>query len=215
MGEHVGDRAGRIRGRGRPSFAPRGVWGLLYYSREKLGNCTIKVVYKLGSRMSNSGLYIRIADKPADPWYAPSTTALRFRSPTAASRPGARARSAYTSPTPRLHPAKAGEWNVLEVAAEEPVTTAINGTPVADFDASTLKPQAADTVGEGDPREAPTGGRLHRPAGITTRIRRSSRRGFDPAAAPHPRNDPGELLSVASGTSPASSTRTNPERNDT
>src|SRR3954463_2076989 len=47
-----------------------GGMGLLYYSREKLGDCTIKAVYRLGTPRSNSGLYIRIADKPADPWYA-------------------------------------------------------------------------------------------------------------------------------------------------
>ncbi len=35
-----------------------GGMGLLYYSREKLGDCTIKVVYKLGTPRSNSGLYI-------------------------------------------------------------------------------------------------------------------------------------------------------------
>src|SRR5262245_31454456 len=47
-----------------------GGMGLLWYSREKLGDCVLRVVYKTGTARSNSGVYIRIADKPADPWYA-------------------------------------------------------------------------------------------------------------------------------------------------
>ena len=35
------------------------------------------------------------------------------------------------------------------------VSTAINGTPVADFDASELGPQAEDKTGEGDPARGP------------------------------------------------------------
>src|SRR4051794_26264899 len=47
-----------------------GGMGLLWYSREKLGDCEIKVVYRTGTERSNSGVYIRIADRPADPWFA-------------------------------------------------------------------------------------------------------------------------------------------------
>jgi hypothetical protein len=47
-----------------------GGMGLLWYSRQKLGDCVIRVVYRLGTEKSNSGVYIRIAEKPADPWYA-------------------------------------------------------------------------------------------------------------------------------------------------
>src|SRR6478752_5976550 len=45
-----------------------GGMGLLWYEREKLGDCVIRVVYKTGTPRSNSGLYIRIADRPKDPW---------------------------------------------------------------------------------------------------------------------------------------------------
>ena len=47
-----------------------GGMGLLWYSREKLGNCVLRVVYKTANQRSNSGVYIRIADRPKDPWYA-------------------------------------------------------------------------------------------------------------------------------------------------
>src|SRR3954466_8017824 len=47
-----------------------GGMGLLWHSREKLGDCVLRVVYKTKTPRSNSGVYVRIADKPADPWYA-------------------------------------------------------------------------------------------------------------------------------------------------
>ena len=52
------------------SSAPKEGMGLLWYAREKLGNCVIRVVYKTANDHSNSGVYIRIADRPADPWFA-------------------------------------------------------------------------------------------------------------------------------------------------
>src|SRR3954454_10734834 len=47
-----------------------GGMGLLWDSREKLGHCVLRVVCRTGTERSNSGVYIRIAEKPADPWYA-------------------------------------------------------------------------------------------------------------------------------------------------
>src|SRR6516162_4110220 len=47
-----------------------GGMGLLWYTREKFGDCVIRVVYKKATEGANSGVYIRIADKPKDPWYA-------------------------------------------------------------------------------------------------------------------------------------------------
>ena len=47
----------------------QGGMGLLWYTREKLGNCTIRMVYKTAPKISNSGVYIRIAEQPKDQWY--------------------------------------------------------------------------------------------------------------------------------------------------
>src|SRR3954453_3763476 len=131
-----------------------GGMGLLYYSREKLGDCTIKVVYKLGTPRSNSGLYIRIAEKPADPWYA---VHHGFEVQIADGGRSARGTgSIYTFADARAQPAKPGEWNTLEVTLRgNRVSTAINGTPVADFDSSGLKPEAKEVTGEGDPARGP------------------------------------------------------------
>jgi hypothetical protein len=40
---------------------PRGL-GLLVYTKERLGNCQIRVVFKTNDARSNSGVYVRVAD---------------------------------------------------------------------------------------------------------------------------------------------------------
>ena len=131
-----------------------GGMGLLWYSREKLGDCVIRVVYKLGTTRSNSGVYVRIADRPADPWYA---VHHGFEVQIADGGKSARGTgSIYTFADARAQPARPLEWNTLEVTLKgNRVSTAINGTPVADFDAGELRPQATEKTGEGDPARGP------------------------------------------------------------
>lgn len=47
-----------------------GGMGLLYYEKEKFGDCEIKIVFKMTNPNDNSGVYIRIKDIPDDPWFA-------------------------------------------------------------------------------------------------------------------------------------------------
>ena len=131
-----------------------GGMGLLYNTKEKLGDCVIRVVYKLGTPRSNSGLYVRIAEKPAEPWYA---VHHGFEVQIADGGKSARGTgSVYTFADARAQPARPGEWNTLEVTLRgNRVSTAINGTPVAEFDAAELKPQATDKQGDGDPARGP------------------------------------------------------------
>jgi hypothetical protein len=46
-----------------------GGMGLLYYEGAKFGNATIRVVFKTVSERANSGVIIRLPEKPRDPWY--------------------------------------------------------------------------------------------------------------------------------------------------
>jgi len=46
-----------------------GGMGLLYYTKEKLGNCVVRVVFKTASDHANSGVIIRLPEPPPDPWY--------------------------------------------------------------------------------------------------------------------------------------------------
>jgi hypothetical protein len=131
-----------------------GGMGLLWYTREKFGNCVIRVVYKTETGRSNSGVYIRIADKPKEPWFA---VHHGFEVQIADSgREGHGTGSIYTFAEAKARPGKSGERNTLEITLKgNRIHTAINGVPVADFDSSELKPQATDTTGEGDPARGP------------------------------------------------------------
>jgi hypothetical protein len=128
--------------------------GLLWYTREKLGDCVIRVVYKTGTPRSNSGVYIRIAEEPKDPWYAVHhgfEVQIMDNGPE-----DRRTGSIYTFAKCMAQPAKGGEWNTLEITLKaNRVATTINGVPVAEFDSSELKPQPTDTTGEGDPARGP------------------------------------------------------------
>ena len=45
-----------------------GGMGLLYWTGGKVGDCRIKVVYKMRDNNDNSGVFIRIPIEPREPW---------------------------------------------------------------------------------------------------------------------------------------------------
>jgi len=45
-----------------------GGMGLLYWEREKFGNCTIRVVYRMRDTLDGSGIFIRIPVEPREEW---------------------------------------------------------------------------------------------------------------------------------------------------
>ncbi len=131
-----------------------GGMGLLWFAREKLGDCIVRVVYKTAGERSNSGVYIRIADKPIDPWYA-----VHHGFEVQIMDQGSEGRSTgsiYTFSKASARPFKPGEWNTLDITLKgNRVITTINGVQVTDFDSSDLKPESTDTTGEGDPARGP------------------------------------------------------------
>jgi hypothetical protein len=131
-----------------------GGMGLLWYTREKLGDCVIRVVYKTAGRRDNSGIYVRIADRPKDPWYAVHHGfEVQIMDEGSAGRGTG---SIYTFAKAAATPAKAGEWNTLEVTLKgNRISTTINGVHVSDFDSSELKPESPDKTGQGDPARGP------------------------------------------------------------
>src|SRR5258708_5441725 len=46
-----------------------GGMGLLTYENEAFGDTTIRVVFKTTGQRGNSGVYIRMPERPADAWY--------------------------------------------------------------------------------------------------------------------------------------------------
>jgi acetyl esterase/lipase len=113
-----------------------GGMGLLWYTKEKLGDCTLRVVYKTTASASNSGVFIRVDDKPKDEWYAVHhgyeiqicDGADEFH------RTGA----IYSMSKSRAGPSKVGEWNTMDIVMQgQRVIVSLNGVTVQDFDPTT------------------------------------------------------------------------------
>jgi Domain of Unknown Function (DUF1080) len=109
-----------------------GGMGLLWYTREKFGNCVIRAVYKTQKKSDNSGVFIRIPEKPTEPWMPVNRgyevqiddsqddyhiTGVLYSLTKAMARPG-----------------KTGQWNTMDITLEGPRTIVmLNGVKVTDF----------------------------------------------------------------------------------
>jgi hypothetical protein len=125
----------------------------LWYTPEKIGNSTLRVVYKVSDKTANSGVFIRIPDKPkseddainrgievqidesGDEWHC---TGVLYSMTQAKARP-------YKP---------AGEWNTLEITMSGPRTIVkLNGVLVTDYDGlSPVPPKRSRYEPERGPR---------------------------------------------------------------
>jgi hypothetical protein len=110
-----------------------GGMGLLWYSRAKIGHAKLRVVFKLNAKDADSGVFIRIPEKPTEPWMPVnrgyeveigdwpddySCTGVLYTFTKALSRP--------------IKPM--GEWNTLEITIDGPRTMVyLNNRKVTDF----------------------------------------------------------------------------------
>jgi len=130
-----------------------GGMGLLWYTRATLGDCVIRVVYKTTARVSNSGVFIRIAEKPKDEWYAVHH-GYEVQIDDAAD-PFHRTGAVYSMAPATAAPGKVGAWNTLEITLKGPqIHVAVNGVPVLDFnpDTATVPPRKKSWEPERGPR---------------------------------------------------------------
>ncbi len=114
-----------------------GGMGLLWYTREKLGDCVIRVVYKTSGQRANSGVFIRIADKPTDPWYA---VHHGYEVQISDSDDEYHCTGAiYSLSKATARPSKpAGEWNTLDIVLHgQEVIIFLNGGQVNHFNPET------------------------------------------------------------------------------
>jgi len=116
-----------------------GGMGLLYWTGGKLGNCTIRVVFRMRDKDDNSGVFIRIPIEPREEWmpvhYGYEVQILND--------PGSEGVSDYHSTgmlyslTKPLvpHMGKPGpEWNTMEITLDGPRTIVVlNGTKVTEY----------------------------------------------------------------------------------
>jgi hypothetical protein len=136
-----------------------GGMGLLWYTREKFGDCVIRVVYKTGDRRANSGVFVRIADKPKDPWFAVHHGYEIQISDSDDPFHGTGA--VYSMSRATARPAKPpGEWNTMEITLKgQEIIVALNGGEVNRFnpeDTASIPQRTKDYEPERGPR--PTSG---------------------------------------------------------
>jgi len=110
-----------------------GGMGLLYFTGKPFGNATVRVVFKTTGERDNAGVFIRMPEQPADPWYGVhngyevqidaggdewhSTGALY-----SLSKVTARAQKPQ------------GEWNTMDIVLKGQTTTVIlNGKKINEF----------------------------------------------------------------------------------
>lgn len=116
-----------------------GGMGLLWYTREKVGNAVLRVVYKTTHPEDNSGVYIRIADRPPDPWYAVHHGyEVQILDHVPAGLPNDlwhMSGAIYSISKAGEEAGKpVGEWNTLEITLDGPRTlVALNGKQVTDY----------------------------------------------------------------------------------
>lgn len=131
----------------------RGGMGLLWYTREKIGHATIRIVFKLTGKESDSGVFIRIPERPTEPWM-PVNRGYEVEIgdwPDDYSCTGV----LYTFTKALARPIKPiGEWNLLEITIDGPRTTVyLNGIKVTDFTEG--QPVPPKHPGSSDPDRGP------------------------------------------------------------
>ena len=107
--------------------------GMLWYTREKIAYATIRVVFKLTAKESDSGVFIRIPNKPTEPWM-PINRGYEVEIgdwPDDYSCTGV----LYTFTKALARPIKPiGEWNTMDITIDGPRTVVyLNGVKVTDF----------------------------------------------------------------------------------
>ena len=115
-----------------------GGMGLLYWAGGKLGDCTIRVVFRLKDRNDNSGVFIRIPIEPREEWM-PVHYGYEVQidnDPEAGGENEYHATGTLYSLTKAL--ARSGtpgpEWNTMEITLDGPRTIVVlNGSKVSDY----------------------------------------------------------------------------------
>jgi len=115
-----------------------GGMGLLYWAGGKLGDCTIRVVFRMRDHNDNSGVFIRIPIEPREEWM-PVHYGYEVQidnEPEASGENDSHATGTLYSLTKALVRAgKPGpEWNTMEITLDGPRTIVVlNGNKVSDY----------------------------------------------------------------------------------
>ena len=111
--------------------------GMILWSAEKFSNVVIRVVYKVKDNDCNSGVFIRIPEKPADEWAAVNN-GYEVQIDNGTRHVGGDYHCTgviYSMTKAMAHPQKnPGEWNTMEITLDGHRTIVhVNGEKVTDF----------------------------------------------------------------------------------
>lgn len=115
-----------------------GGMGLLYWTRGKLGNCVIRVVYRMKDENDNSGVFIRIPIKPLEEWmpvFYGYEVQIDNHPELSHENDYHITGTLYSLTKPLAKPGKPGpEWNTMEITLDGPRTiVTVNGVKVTDY----------------------------------------------------------------------------------
>lgn len=134
-----------------------GGMGMILYPAQKFGNVIIRVVYKVKDNDSNSGVFIRIPEKPTDEWIAVNT-GYEVQIDNGTRHVGGDYHCTgvlYSLTKAKAHPQKnPGEWNTMEITLDGPRTIVyVNNELVTDFtEGDEVPPKTRDFEPDRGPR---------------------------------------------------------------
>ena len=119
-------------------LASKGGMGLLYWTGGKLGNCVIRVVYKMQKFNSNAGVFIRVPIEPKEEWmpvYYGYEVQIDNHPETSNEDEYHISGTLYAFTKPLAKPGKPGpQWNTMEITLDGPRTIVyLNGEKVTDY----------------------------------------------------------------------------------
>jgi hypothetical protein len=115
-----------------------GGMGLLYWTGGRVGDCVIRVVYRMRDENDNSGVFIRIPSAPTEPWM-PVNKGYEVQIDNHPERGGEDeyhvTGTLYSLTKPLAKPGKPGpEWNTMDITLDGPHTIVeVNGQKVTDY----------------------------------------------------------------------------------
>ena len=110
-----------------------GGMGLLTYTREKIANATVRVVFKTVSEHGNSGVFIRLPEQPKDAWYGVHN-GYEIQIDSGGDEWHCTGAIYSLSKVSARAQKPAGEWNTLEIVLKGQETVIVlNGEKVNDF----------------------------------------------------------------------------------
>jgi hypothetical protein len=115
-----------------------GGMGLLYWPEAKLGDCVLRVVYKMRDENDNSGVFVRVPIAPTEPWMPVNygyEVQIDNHPETSNEDEYHVTGTLYSLTKPLAKPGKPGpEWNTMEITLDGPRTiVTVNDIRVTDY----------------------------------------------------------------------------------